>query len=104
MDAVGFHGVGLGIDLDLREGVVEDHVALADLAAALHGDEFAAVFAELARTQGLAFYPFFLEGVAGDPALNLPDGLHPNARGVEEIVRRMLPVVEPFLKGLPAKP
>ncbi|GFK93071.1 Arylesterase [Fundidesulfovibrio magnetotacticus] len=67
-----------------------------------YGDEFAAVFADLARAQGLAFYPFFLEGVAGDPALNLPDGLHPNARGVEEIVRRMLPVVEAFLKGAPA--
>lgn len=69
-----------------------------------YGEEFAGVYAELARARNLAFYPFFLEGVAGDPALNLPDGLHPNPRGVREIVRRMLPDVEAFLKSLPAKP
>ena len=28
-----FYGVGLGIDFDFREGVVEDHVALADFGA-----------------------------------------------------------------------
>ena len=44
-------------------------------------------------------YPFFLEGVAGDPKLNQPDGLHPNAEGVEIIVQKILPSVEALLKA-----
>jgi acyl-CoA thioesterase-1 len=39
-------------------------------------------------------YPFFLEGVAAEPTLNQPDGLHPTAAGVDVIVARMLPQVE----------
>nr|WP_249115204.1 arylesterase [Desulfolutivibrio sulfodismutans] len=62
--------------------------------------EFAAVYADLARDRNLAFYPFFLEGVAADPAKNLPDGLHPTAAGVREIARRMLPVAEAFVQGI----
>ena len=52
----------------------------------------------------LVFYPFFLEGVAGDPALNQPDGIHPNERGVAEILRRMLPAVEALLQRVPHPP
>jgi acyl-CoA thioesterase-1 len=47
-------------------------------------------------------YPFLLEGVAAEPALNQADGIHPNARGVEEIVRRMLPAVERLLDRVAA--
>jgi acyl-CoA thioesterase-1 len=36
-------------------------------------------------------YPFFLDGVALDPALNQGDLIHPNARGVKVIVAKMLP-------------
>lgn len=54
---------------------------------------FDAVFPRLAERYGVAFYPFFLAGVAGMPELNQADGIHPNAEGVEEIARRMLPVV-----------
>jgi len=67
-----------------------------------YGQEFAAVYPRLAAKYGLILYPFFLEGVAGDPTLNQPDGLHPNPQGVREIVRRILPDVETYLKGLPA--
>lgn len=49
------------------------------------------VFPELAEQYGAIFYPFFLEGVATDPALNLPDGLHPNTKGVARIVENILP-------------
>ncbi len=64
--------------------------------------EFAEVFSTLARTRPeVIFYPFFLEGVAADPALNQTDGVHPNARGVEEIVRRILPAVEALLDRVP---
>ena len=60
----------------------------ADYAAA-----FRAVYERLAAGHRVAFYPFFLEGVAMEPALNQPDGIHPNAAGVVEIVRRILPHV-----------
>ena len=54
---------------------------------------FRAVYERLAERHGVAFYPFFLEGVAMVPGLNQADGIHPNAAGVAEIVRRMVPHV-----------
>jgi acyl-CoA thioesterase-1 len=63
-----------------------------------YGREFASSFSDLARERpGVVFYPFLLEGVAGDLSLNQPDGIHPNVAGVEELVRRMLPSVESLL-------
>ncbi len=65
------------------------------------GSAFAAafnpIFPELAAKHGVLFDPFFLEGVAADAALNLSDGMHPNARGVEAVVRRILPKVEELI-------
>ncbi len=58
---------------------------------------FDAIYRDLAAKHGLVLYPFFLEGVAGQRQLNLPDGLHPTAKGVETIVERILPTVESFL-------
>jgi acyl-CoA thioesterase-1 len=58
-----------------------------------YGRAFNAVFPELAAKHGVLFYPFFLDGVAADRALNLPDGIHPNARGVAVIVERIMPSV-----------
>ena len=55
--------------------------------------EFDAIFPSLAERYDVPLYPFFLEGVALDPALNLSDGIHPNARGVSEIVERIFPLV-----------
>lgn len=63
-----------------------------------YGREFAASFSDLARERpGVVFYPFLLEGVAGDLSLNQPDGIHPNPAGVAEMVRRMLPYVDSLL-------
>lgn len=59
--------------------------------------EYRAVFARLGARPGVIFDPFFLEGVAGERALNQPDGLHPNAAGVRKIVARLLPLVEALL-------
>src|SRR5271165_2244669 len=59
---------------------------------------FDALYPDLAKADGAALYPFFLEGVAGDPKLNQPDGLHPKAEGVEVIVQRILSSVEEILK------
>jgi acyl-CoA thioesterase I len=70
-----------------------------------YGREFLSTFADLARERPeVVFYPFFLDGVAAVPALNQPDGIHPNARGVEEVVRRILPAVEALLARVPAAP
>jgi acyl-CoA thioesterase-1 len=59
--------------------------------------EFDAIYPALASTHGVVFYPFFLEGVAADRSLNQPDGLHPNAAGVDVIVERILPKVEELI-------
>ena len=58
-----------------------------------YGKEFNSLFPALARKHNAVFYPFFLEGVAGEPQLNQEDGIHPNRAGVDEIVRRILPSV-----------
>ena len=65
---------------------------------AAYGREFRETFQRLQQEYPEALsYPFLLDGVAADRALNQPDGIHPNGRGVEEIVRRMLPAVESLL-------
>jgi acyl-CoA thioesterase-1 len=58
-----------------------------------YGKAFNALYPELAQKHGVLFYPFFLDGVAADPSLNQPDGIHPNAKGVDIIVERILPHV-----------
>lgn len=67
------------------------------------GDDYAkrfdAMYPELAKAHGLTLYPFFLDGVLRRPELNLDDGIHPNAKGVDAIVERMLPMVEGMLKA-----
>ena len=60
-------------------------------------DRFDAIFADLAAKHGALLYPFFLAGVATDPKLNLPDGLHPNQRGIAIIVEGILPKVEALI-------
>ena len=58
---------------------------------------YEAVFPELAAQCDTAFYPFFLEGVATDAALNQADGMHPNAAGVARIVDSIQPFVSALL-------
>lgn len=58
-----------------------------------YADEFNAIYTELAKAHDLVLYPFFLEGVALKPGLNLPDGLHPTGEGIAVIVERILPAV-----------
>ncbi len=58
-----------------------------------YGTAFRRIYPELAERHGSALYPFFLDGVAAEPGLNQRDGIHPNARGVAVIVRRILPHV-----------
>ena len=55
--------------------------------------QFDAIYPELATEFAIDLYPFFLDGVALQPQLNLPDGLHPNTQGVALITARILPSV-----------
>jgi acyl-CoA thioesterase I len=65
-----------------------------------YAQRFDAIYRDIAAAQGAMLYPFFLDGVAGQRQLNLQDGIHPTAKGVETIVQRMLPTVEAFLTRL----
>ncbi len=69
-----------------------------DYAAAFDG-----VFARLAEAHGALLYPFFLDGVAAVPELNQSDGMHPNAKGVDVIVARLLPATEELLARIAAR-
>ncbi len=60
---------------------------------------FDAIYPALAAKYKAPFYPFFLQGVAGDRSLELDDGLHPNRAGVERIVAGLLPQAETFVRG-----
>ena len=65
-------------------------------------NKFDTLYPELAAKHGVAFYPFFLDGVATVPELNQADGMHPNVAGVRVIVRKLLPILEPLLDRLTA--
>jgi len=54
-------------------------------------EDFNRIFPDLAKEHKVPLYPFFLDGVVANPALNQADGIHPNAKGVSVIVERMLP-------------
>lgn len=60
--------------------------------------EFREVYAELAREHQVRFVPFLLQGVAGLPALNQPDGIHPNARGAQIVADLVWAELEPVLR------
>ena len=62
-----------------------------------YGEAFNGLYPRLAKQYGLVFYPFFLNGVAGDPRLNLGDRIHPNRDGIAVIVKNILPTVEELL-------
>ncbi len=66
-------------------------------------EAFDAIYPELAEEHGVMLYPFFLDGVAGEAALNLDDGIHPNPEGVAVMVERMLPTVEEFIEAIRAE-
>lgn len=66
-------------------------------------EAFDRIFPELAAKHDLLLYPFFLDGIALDARLNLDDGIHPNARGVDVIVDRILPKVEELIARVKKK-
>jgi acyl-CoA thioesterase I len=61
---------------------------------------FGKMFAELATKNRAALVPYLLEGVAGNPSLNLPDSIHPNAAGQRVLAENVWRVLEPIAHGL----
>ena len=88
----GQRGVAMPVDVDHRFRRILDDF---DYAA-----EFNPIYGDLAAQYAVALYPFFLDGVAADPSLNLEDGMHPNAEGIGVMVERMKPLVKSLLKAV----
>ena len=59
---------------------------------------FGKMFAELAAKNGGCLVPYLLDGVGGDPSLNLPDGIHPNAAGQKILAENVWRVLEPVAR------
>lgn len=85
LDALGLPVLILG--MKANRGLGADYVTAFD-----------AMYPDLAQSHGAELYPFFLDGVALDPALNQADGIHPNAEGVKRIVAGVLPAVEQLIE------
>jgi acyl-CoA thioesterase I len=62
---------------------------------------FDAIYPRLAARHGVPLYPFLLQGVALDRALNQSDGIHPTAAGVAVMVRGILPLARALLEAKP---
>ncbi len=62
-------------------------------------DQFNVIYPALAKKYEASLYPFFMDGVVGRADLILPDGIHPNAEGIDVIVERIAPDVEKALQG-----
>ncbi len=100
------------VDETIGRGI---HVLLAGMEAPpnfgrAYASTFRNVFRDLAASRDLTFVPFLLEGVAGVPALNQADGIHPNAEGAERVAAHLWRALEPLLdhlgkewNGLPAE-
>lgn len=63
-----------------------------------YGEKFNRIFPDLSLKYKDDLYPFFLDGVAGDASLNQSDAMHPNAKGVSVIVKKITPYVLDSLK------
>src|SRR5262245_30705790 len=64
---------------------------------------FGQMFADLAAKNGAALVPYLLEGVSGDPSLNRPDGIHPNAAGQKILAENVWRVLEPVAREVTAQ-
>ena len=62
-----------------------------------YGKRFNELYPALAKKHQVPLYPFFLDGVAAHPDLQLEDGMHPTAQGVGVMVKTMLPAITAWL-------
>ena len=78
--------------------VVIAGMQLPNYAADDYVSAFGKMFADLAAKNGAALVPYLLQSVAGDPSLNLPDGIHPNAAGQKVLAETVWQVLEPLAR------
>ena len=78
--------------------VVIAGIQLSNYAADDYVSAFGKMFADLATKNEAALVPYLLQGVAGDPSLNLPDGIHPNAAGQAILAGNVWRVLEPVAR------
>ena len=84
--------------------VVIAGMQLPNYAADDYVSAFGKMFGELAAKNGAALVPYLLDGVAGDPSLNLPDGIHPNAAGQRILAKNVWRVLEAVARQTAAEP
>lgn len=60
-------------------------------------DEFKAIYPAVAAEKNVTLIPFLLEGVAGNPELNLPDGIHPTEEGHKIVMETVWPYIEKLI-------
>ena len=60
-------------------------------------EEFKAIYPAVAKEKNIELIPFLLEGVAGNPDLNLPDGIHPTAEGHRLVMETLWPYISKVL-------
>lgn len=63
-----------------------------------YGEQFFGVYKRLANEYDIVFYPFLLDGVAGEADLNQADRIHPNPEGVNVMVGKILPFAQQLVK------
>ena len=107
----GLRGLSL-VELEQNLSNVIDYAERQDIQVILAGmkippnygpaytDEFEKVFKRLAKTYELPLIDFLLDGVAGKPDLNLPDGIHPTAEGYEIVTQNVLNILLPIITGV----
>jgi acyl-CoA thioesterase I len=65
---------------------------------------FGKMFGDLAAKNNAALVPYLLQGVGGDPSLNLADGIHPNAAGQRVLAENVWRVLEPIAREVAVIP
>jgi acyl-CoA thioesterase I len=87
-----------------RVRVVIAGMQLPNYAADDYVSAFVKMFADLAAKNGAALVPYLLQGVAGDPSMNLSDGIHPNAAGQKILAETVWHVLEPIARQIAVIP
>lgn len=81
-----------------RVGIIICGMRLPNYAAEDYVSAFGQMYVDLATKNHTALLPYLLEGVAGDPLLNLPDHIHPNAAGQKILAENVWRVLEPIAR------